>query len=263
MICAIDPRGAQWNGEGIGQVLEQHDATVSNRPDAALTQLRRMLSEGQLETDGRLPPERDLAASLGVGRRSLRRALGVLEQEGRITRRQGQGTFVRRVQPAIDLRLSQVSEHTNPLEVMEVRLALEPALARMAAVRASRHDIDRLAVLAAATRLTKTPSAYERANTAFHRHIATAARNALYLAMFDALSEILRDLACERLTESGHCFNRQGVYADFHDQVVAAITARDGDRAEKLMYAHLRDVQQNILARVYPVSEQATPEPAN
>ncbi len=208
-----------------------------------------------------MPPERDLAESLGIGRRSLRRALGVLEEEGHIWRRQGQGTFVRHARASLDLRLGQVSEHTNPVEVMEIRLALEPASARMAAVRASRRDIDRLAVLAVETRSTKTPPAYERANTAFHRRIAEAARNTLYLAMFDALSEILRDLACERLTESGHCFNRQVVYADFHDEIVNAITARDGNRAERLMYAHLRDVQQNILARVYPVSEHGAPDP--
>ena len=41
-----------------------------------------------------MPPERVLAEELGVGRRSLRRALDVLEQEGRISRHQGRGTFV-------------------------------------------------------------------------------------------------------------------------------------------------------------------------
>ena len=214
-----------------------------------------MISDGELGDRGRLPPERDLAEKLGVGRRSLRRALGVLEDEGHILRRQGRGTFVRDAGAPLDLRLGRISELTNPIEVMETRLALEPASARLAAIRASRRDMERLASLAAETRVTRTPAEYERANTAFHRRIAEAARNALYLALFDAVNEILRDLACERLTESGHCFNRQGVYSDFHDKIVGAIAARDGDKAEALMYSHLLDVQQNLLARVFPAVE--------
>ena len=172
-----------------------------------------------------------------------------------ISRRQGRGTFVRDAGAPLDLRLGRISELTNPIEVMETRLALEPAAARLAAIRASRRDMDRLASLAAETRATRTPAEYERANTAFHRRVTEAARNALYLALSDAVNEILRDLACERLTESGHCFNRQKVYSDFHDQIVGAIAARDGDKAEALMYSHLRDVQQNLLARVFPVAE--------
>lgn len=223
--------------------------------DGALDQLRRMIADGALGDDGRLPPERDLAETLGVGRRSLRRALGVLEAEGHIWRRQGQGTFVRDAKAPFELKLGRISQHTNPMEIMEIRLALEPAAARLAAMRASRCDMERLAQLAADTRAAKTAPDYERANTAFHRRITEAARNALYLAMFDAVNDLLRDTACERLTESGHCFNRQAVYAGFHDRLVAAIGSRDGDQAEKLMYSHLRDVQENILARAFPASE--------
>ena len=219
-----------------------------------------MISDGQLGDSGRLPPERDLAETLGVGRRSLRRALGVLEGEGHILRRQGRGTFVRDARAPLDLRLGRISELTNPVEVMETRLALEPAAARLAEIRASKQDIDRLTSLAAETRATRTPEEYERANTAFHRRITEAARNALYLALFDAVNEILRDLACERLTESGHCFNRQSAHSDYHDRIVGAVAARDGGKAEVLMYAHLRDVQQNLLARVFPAAEAGAVE---
>jgi DNA-binding GntR family transcriptional regulator len=41
-----------------------------------------------------MPPERTLANEMGVGRRSLRRALEILEREGEITRHQGRGTFI-------------------------------------------------------------------------------------------------------------------------------------------------------------------------
>ncbi len=240
----------------IGIVLENAGViNQSERHRAAVSQLRQLIADGVAGREGRLPPERSLAERLGIGRRSLRRALGVLEDEGRIWRRQGQGTFVREVKSPLDLRLGRISQHTNPIEIMEMRLALEPVAARLAAIRASRCDLERLQHLAEETRAAKQASDYARANTAFHRRIAEAARNALCLALFDAVNELLRDPACERLAESGHCFKRQAVYAGFHDLIVEAITARDGDRAAKIMYSHLMDVQQNILARAFPVSD--------
>jgi GntR family transcriptional repressor for pyruvate dehydrogenase complex len=58
----------------------------------ALASLRAMLD--RLEAaGGRLPPERELVVSLGVGRRAIRRALEVLETEGLIWRQQGSGTY--------------------------------------------------------------------------------------------------------------------------------------------------------------------------
>src|SRR5262249_33064589 len=63
---------------GGGMIMERYEQT--------LAQLRSRIESGRIgaSRDGsdRLPPERDLAAELGVGRRSLRRALGVLEEEG-------------------------------------------------------------------------------------------------------------------------------------------------------------------------------------
>jgi DNA-binding FadR family transcriptional regulator len=66
---------------------------LSDSSSLALDRLRLLLDEAAPGGDHRLPPERDLAEQLGVGRRALRRALEVLEAEGRIWRHQGKGTF--------------------------------------------------------------------------------------------------------------------------------------------------------------------------
>src|SRR5262245_6685577 len=58
----------------------------------ALIEGGRLAGSGRLGA-GRLPPERTLADSLGVSRRVLRQALGMLEAEGRISRQHGRGTF--------------------------------------------------------------------------------------------------------------------------------------------------------------------------
>ncbi len=65
-----------------------------DRSDQALSKVRDFIERQNFAVDGSIPPERTLASELGVGRRSVRRALDVLEQEGRIHRHQGRGTFI-------------------------------------------------------------------------------------------------------------------------------------------------------------------------
>ena len=95
----------------------------------ALQKLRMMIDGRDFGPEGRLPPERELSASLGVGRRTLRQALEVLETEGRIWRRQGQGTFCEGP-PARRGHFGDMGSRTNPEEIMEVRLRIEPQLGK-------------------------------------------------------------------------------------------------------------------------------------
>src|SRR5262245_50008692 len=119
--------------------------------DHTLSKLRQLIANGSLGAGGRIPPERALENAMAVGRGSLRRALEVLEQEGQITRHQGRGTFVQgKAAPATAsttlrardaeivvassiaaIPFDRILEFTNPVEVIEVRLAVEPVIARL------------------------------------------------------------------------------------------------------------------------------------
>ena len=94
----------------------------------------------------------------------------------------------------------RILEFTNPLEVIEVRLAVEPVIARLAALRASQADIRRLHGLVAETKDAADPLVYEKADERFHRAVAEAARNALFLSLFDTLSASRRDATWRRLS---------------------------------------------------------------
>ena len=65
--------------------------------DVAEAALRQRLAPGRARPGDRLPPEKELADSLGVSRGTLRLALERLESNGEVNRRQGSGTFVGRV----------------------------------------------------------------------------------------------------------------------------------------------------------------------
>jgi DNA-binding FadR family transcriptional regulator len=254
------------------------EGVVMERTDQTLSKLRQLIAGGGFDGTGRIPPERSLAGELGVGRRSLRRALDVLEQEGFISRHQGRGTFITGLvhshaagngeakrtprnggaHPAAPgLAIERILDHTSPLEVIEVRLAIEPVMARLAAFRASQAEINRLQALAAETRAAGDPQSYERADALFHRTIAEIAQNRLYLAVFDTIHASPRDQGWRRLGENAHCFKRQSVYADFHQEISAAIAARQGEKAQELMHRHLSDVQRYINEHAFPAAAAA------
>lgn len=255
--------------------------------DQTLNTLRRLIADGTIGADGRMPPERHLADELGVGRRSLRRALDILEQEGRITREQGRGTFVHansnrepvlvkshgnghapasasnghNVKHAADAAIGaafaaipfdRILEFTNPIEVSEVRLAVEPVIARLAALRASQADIRRLELALAETKNATDPLVYEKADEKFHRIIAESARNALFLSLFDTFGASRRDATWRRLSENAHCFKRQAVHAASHEEIYEAIAARNSERAYECMYRHLSDIQRHIYTYAFP-----------
>lgn len=219
--------------------------------------LRRLIAEEDLGPEGRLPPERTLAARLGVGRRSLRRALDALEGEGRITRRQGRGTFLRLAEAAEAAGLASLVEHSNPQEAIELRLAIEPFAARLAALRASPCQIRRLRELAEASETARDEARYEAADAAFHRAVMEMARNALALGVCDALEPCRRDAAWRRLGENAHCYKRQAVHAAFHRRIAEAIAARDGEAAYGAMQDHLSDIQQHIFRHSFPQRQAA------
>jgi len=224
------------------------------RYNRALSQLREMIGGPEAIFENRLPPERSLAVELGVGRRTLRRALGTLESEGRILRHRGRGTFVRNGDLFDAADIAEVFEHTNPMEVMEVRLAVEPMMARLASLRASRCDIEKLQHLAEETRAADSAEDYVAADTAFHRRIAKASRNALNVALYEALSTVSRDMSGKMPSENGRCYKSQARYASHHMKITNAIATRDGDLAYQTMYDHLLDVQRDILDSAFPES---------
>lgn len=206
--------------------------------DRIVDAIRRRIGSGQTD-DGRLAPERTLALEYGVGRRTVRRALDRLEAEGLLWRRQGQGTFVGVPPLPRARRLSPLSQHTSPLDLMEVRVELEPVLARFCALRATGAEMETLKRAAAKAADARTAADYETWDSAFHRRIAEAAGNKLFLAMFDAVNAVRRDTRWSRLRESTFSEGRLVALAAQHADILEAIVERDGARAEQAMRVHL------------------------
>ena len=106
-----------------------------------VTQLRRAILDGAYVYRERVPSERELASEFGAARGTVRAALKQLEDMNLVIRRPGSGTFVRYRGNADD---EDIAEHTSPLELIEVRLAVEPSVARLAVMHANAQDVERM-----------------------------------------------------------------------------------------------------------------------
>lgn len=206
---------------------------IANAEAMLAARLRALASESP---GARLPSERALADRLAVPRRALRRALAALEAEGALWRRQGKGTFAG---PAPASAAPAVAARTNPLEVMEARLCVEPGLARLAALRASREDIRAMRSLLAALEEAAEPEEKERRDGALHRAIAQAAGNGMLTGVFDMIERARLDPDWRRLRELARSGPRLATYAAQHRDIVDAIEARDPAAAEQAMRRHL------------------------
>lgn len=227
--------------------MTEPDKPAQRNSSLALDRLRAIVDGLHRGGQDQLPAERDLAERIGVGRRAVRRALEVLETEGRIWRRQGSGTFIGAEPTQPEREIRKLPEVSNMLEVMEVRLRIEPVLAQLAALRASPADISAMRDLAAKVAGAEDMDGRELWDGALHRAIAAAAGNALFLVLFDVVDRVRQDDAWRHVRDSIRTAEAVTQYQHQHAQVVDAIERRDPIAAEKTMRQHLLALQERML----------------
>ena len=224
---------------------------------ATLVQLRAFLARAGLGPDARLPPERELAASIGVTRGELRKALAVLEEEGQIWRHVGKGTFMAGAAAPESLDLAGLAQRSNPAEVMRARKLLEPALAAEAAIHASSLDLQALRECCAESRAAPSWRHYEVSDNRFHKLVAEAAHNGVAGALYDMLAAIRRVVVWSRRRDGhGRPPADHHSFAE-HDAILAALANRDPGAAEAAMRMHLASVERKLFAAASEVPRPA------
>lgn len=213
----------------------------------ALDRIRFLLDEGKAASDGKLPTERSLAEKLGVSRRSVRRALEVLESEGRVWRRQGAGTFVGPRPLKRPDQFGTIAAATDFMEVMEVRLRIEPQLAQLAALRAKPDAVARLREILKRLDESSDSDSRELWDSAFHRQIAKSAGNEFFLAIFDLVDSVRQDAAWQSIRARARSDAHLATYAAQHASIAEAIAARDPARAGIAMREHLMTLHDNLI----------------
>lgn len=235
-------------GQGRVERLMRPDGTPIGLSDsAALTQLRAYIAGRSFRPGDRLPPERQLCGDLGLRRSELRRALETLEREGVLWRHVGKGTFLSTATAQTSQSdFDRLSQQLSPADVMRARGALEPAIAREAALHASASAIQRLGLNIERARRAATWREYEALDNEFHRLIAEGSGSATLLALFDQLNTLRRMVSWGRIVRDGARPPEDHSSFAQHEQIMAAIAARDPDEAQAAMRAHLRSVENRL-----------------
>lgn len=215
-------------------------------PMAALVrQLVSQLLSGGIPPGGKLPPERELAALLGVGRSNVREALKALDLLGLIEIRQGDGTYLRGTASAL---LPQVIEWglflgtPQAIDLVDARFHLEVAVARLAAERATEDDLQVMAARLAVMREADGVSDFAEADVSFHSAIADAARNQVLSDTLRSIKSLIQVWVMRVIRQAGE----RSSTLDQHTAVYEAIRSGDPDLAAAAMTSHMKAATENL-----------------
>ncbi len=223
-------------------------AQITSRSAAAQVadQLVLGIREGRLVAGTRLPTERAMAERFGVSRPTIRETLAALELTGLVRSQKGSGTVV----VGTPAQVATWGLDVVPPQVFEARIAIEPELAVLAAMKRYEDDVEYLRqTVAALAEEFSTTHAYE-SDLPVHRAIARAARNPLLeRALEDALghtnSAHWRDLRTRALLKE----DTRARHVDESKAVLACIERGDPEQAAIVWRNHLLRYRDEMLGR--------------
>ncbi|MEL6288510.1 MAG: FadR/GntR family transcriptional regulator [Pseudomonadota bacterium] len=229
-------RGAASESVGLGRSAS-----------AITSRLRHAVETGVFADGDRLPAERDLATSFGAARSTVRKALDHLETEGLVSRKVGSGTFVT-YREAVQGAAGDISDLISPLQLIEARNALEPHIARLAAIHATQWD------LAALERSVDDLEAasddkdrWTRLDGEFHSTIARCARNPLLLQVYEHVNEVRGHALWGVMKDKILTAEQIQFYNVQHREISEAIRTRDPQAVTALIRAHLETARQDLV----------------
>ena len=215
--------------------------------------LERMIHDGQYTPSDQLPSERDLMREFGVGRPAIREALFHLRKMGLVEIRSGERARVTQPTPQFVIdALGGTARHMlsapgGVRNFQDARVFFEAGLARHAALHATD---DELAGFEEALKANQDSigdlKRFEKTDVGFHYVLAVIPKNPIFTAIHAALAEWLLEQRRKTLAPGEDLLAYRA-----HKAIFDAVAARDPDRAEKAMRAHLAYV-----ARRYTDAEE-------
>lgn len=232
-------------GASIDTSPEELTLKYAQRGSSAIaSQIRRAIMNDRYVSGDQLPPEREIARQLGSSRATVRSALRMLEDQKLITRKIGSGTFV-----SADARADEeIAEVTSPLELIEVRLALEPHIVRLAVVHGTGRDMNNLASLLDELESSKDDhERFSQVDQNFHLGFAVATHNPLLVSMYRRVNEVRGHAQWNKMKDKILVPSRIREYNVSHRLIYEAINRRDAEAAAELITAHLLEARRDLV----------------
>lgn len=225
---------------------------IENPVDKIITQIKVLISSGQIKPGDRLPPERNLAENFGVGRSVIREAILKLEFYGLVKTNPQSGTYVEGYSIKImDNIFAEIIKHNNQdfASFIESRYYLEIDSARLAAERRTEEDIKQMqdALVEFDLKINQGQFAKEE-DMLFHIKLASAAHNPVLESMLIILIPNLIKISDVLENES----SQERILAlQQHHEILTAVIKQDAEAASNAMIRHLSgmmNVRNNLIS---------------
>jgi GntR family transcriptional repressor for pyruvate dehydrogenase complex len=207
-----------------------------------------MVSSGKLQAGDKLPPERELAASMSVSRTVVREAIKALAERGLVAIQPGQGVFVSAPnsnQISNQLaRLFRLSGRSND-DLLAVRRILEVEIAGLAAGKGTDQELqDMRKAIDVMEEHIDSAESYVAADQDFHAALARATGNEILPILIEAFVDRLQE--SRRMIFRVHGAPQRGQV--FHHAIYNAVTRGDAQAAREAMQQHLIQVEEDSKA---------------
>jgi len=213
------------------------------------TQLMDLIELKKLSPGDKLPPERQLADLLAVSRPSLREALHILQAQGLVQIKHGQGTFVQEPIVAQELRASMMTKTHGLNELFDAREVLEVPASKWAAEKATKEDIRllRTTLNQIDTVTASHPIDFDQLqllDAKFHLTIVGVAGNRFINQTLNVLQDVMRMSMETTLRLPG----RSEISRSEHSEILTAIENGDGELASRLTLKHITGARKTAVA---------------
>jgi GntR family transcriptional repressor for pyruvate dehydrogenase complex len=206
-----------------------------------------MIKENQLKPGDMLPPERELAAMMGVSRPSLREALRALSIMRIIENRQGSGTYVASLEPERLIEHLDVIVSLNDstfLELFKARKILEVGLAGMAAELVTDEEILEMQEIHDLSKgAVGNPDQFMEYDLRLHNKILEITRNPILSIFMKSITKL--SILSRRRTNEYPAIRTQTL--EDHQQIILALADRDPKAAGESMMKHLNNVEMVLI----------------
>ncbi|NDW09659.1 FadR/GntR family transcriptional regulator [Dysgonomonas sp. 520] len=220
--------------------------------DSIISQLKYLISSGQLKPGDKLLSERKLAEKFGVGRAPVREAIKKLEFYGILKTQPQSGTFVAALETsALEDLISDAMqiETYDFFSLVETRQILEVNAIRLCCERRTEADLRILekSMLICEKKIKEGNAAVEE-DLNFHRQIAQASKNQVLKSMMliitpDIMTNYRKYWICDK---------NKNIAGMEHNLLFEYIRSQDADGAEMMMIQHLKGVMNFAKAEIHP-----------
>ncbi|SFS13743.1 GntR family transcriptional regulator, transcriptional repressor for pyruvate dehydrogenase complex [Microbacterium sp. cf046] len=238
-----------YPGDRSDEISAALSALPSGTPVSEVARrLLDLFTSGSIAPGTRLPPERQLASTLGVGRSAVREALAALEILGIVDVRPGSGTYLRGNASELlpqTLRWGLLIGERNTAQLLELRSGLEIYVARLAAGRGDAAELQKVSTqLERMSANIDNLKAFARADLEFHLALGRAAGNDMLVDLLQVVRSLLQVYADRAVHDQAAA----AVAIDEHDAVYQAVVRGDEDAAASAMAVHMATASRRLSA---------------